>query len=688
MDVKKLSLRVSLGLVITIMLIVIYGWIQNIAIYKSLFPHGPDMKANAALCFLLISFSMGLLITDSYRPLRRFLSIFFALAVLVFSTLVFIEYTFDFNFGIDEWLFVDPSGMRGHSPAGRFSPVSAINFILISLGLLFDLVPRRPAFRVSHIFLMLCFINSLQSFLGTAFNISHVFGMDLFIPMAMPSAFSFTILSCVLLAWRSRNGLMERLTSPTATALMSRRMLVAAVLISPCLKAISILGMSHGWIGEGVGQFIQSMGTIVFMGLIILVTAGALLKNEVQQAFARKVIERSRYELEKAKNEAEAASLAKSQFLANMSHEIRTPLGIILGFSELGMESLHKPDEAANYLRSINRNALELSKLLGEILDLSKVEANKLEAEKIDFDWITLVNDVCNLMRVKAKEKSIELRLNLEMPMPEFIESDPTRIRQILINLVGNAIKFTNSGWVQLNVSAHLQSQDFYLIRMEVTDTGIGISSEHQDFLFKPFSQADSSMTRKFGGTGLGLVLSKQLAVVLGGDLKLINSAPNEGSTFVCSIRVKAKPDYKKTANAIGSSKKFDLSRLHILLAEDSIDNQVLINHYLRSTGARLSIANNGKEAVTKNLEHQFDLVLMDIQMPVMDGFKALAELRAQGYKNPVIAVTAHAMKEEQERALLAGFTDYLTKPLNKALLLSVLEKIAFNKKNELKSEI
>ncbi|MBC7740774.1 MAG: response regulator [Bdellovibrionaceae bacterium] len=680
MPIKKFILRATVLLAVVMSLTVLYGWIQNISIYKTLLPGRPDMKANAAVFFLCISIAFLLSITEVRRAWRRYLGSYFVGFTFIFSTLILCEYIFSFDSGIDEFLFLDPNGLNGHSPPGRFSPVTAINFILLSLGILFDILPPRPWYRLSQLLLMLCFLNSLQSFLGSAIGISHIFGMDQFLPMALHTAFSFTILSAVFLTWRSHFGLMERFTSETASALMARRMLIAALLISPCLKAFSIFGVNMDWFSQGDAQFIQSMGTLVFMGLLVVVTAGALLRNEREQNLARKVIERSRYELEKAKDEAEAASLAKSQFLANMSHEIRTPLGIILGFSELGLESLQKPEEAANYLRSINRNANELSKLLGEILDLSKVEANKLEAEKINFAWLALVEDVCNLLRVKANEKGIELKLNLQMPLPSVIESDPTRLRQILINLIGNAIKFTNQGSVDVTVSATMQSQDFYQVRFEIEDSGIGISEEQKDFLFKPFSQADSSMTRKFGGTGLGLVLSKQLAVVLGGDLVLVRSEPNRGSTFACTLRTKVSDEFIKTNNDRANQKSIDLSALHILLAEDSIDNQVLINHYLRSSGAKLSIANNGLEAVQKNLQEQFDVVLMDIQMPVMDGFKALTELRAQGYKRPVIAVTAHAMKEEQERAFQAGFNNYLTKPLNKNLLLNVLEKIAVQK--------
>jgi signal transduction histidine kinase/CheY-like chemotaxis protein len=665
-------------MVVSLALVVLYGWITDIAIFKTLLPGRPDMKANAAICFLLASCSAFLALFSAERKWAHRLSAFLAIFILAYSALVLLEYAFGYDFGIDELLFLDPNGLHGHSPPGRFSPVTALNFILFSLGILFFVLPKNPWCRTGQTFFMLVFVNAIQSFVGMAFGISHIFGMNEFIPMAVHTSFSFTLLSSALLAFHSDQGLMERFTSPLASALMARRMMIASILVFPILKVISDAGVNNLWFNRGVAMFLQSMGGIIFMAIIVIVTAGALLRNEKEQALTNRMIDQNREDLKKAKEEAEAASHAKSQFLANMSHEIRTPLGIILGFSELGLESLENPQEAANYLKAINRNAHELSKLIGEILDLSKVEANKLEAEKLAFSWISLLEEVCGLLRVKAEEKGIRLHLSIEHPVPNMIESDPTRLRQILINLIGNAVKFTSRGVVQVKASARFEEKlDQYCLQIQVKDSGIGISPDQQKVLFQPFSQADNSMTRKFGGTGLGLVLSKQIAQALGGNLVLLESRPGLGSVFLCTLYSRKLEQMsllpQKQKDVLG----LNLRHLNLLVVDDSIDNQILIQHYLRPTGARISVANNGLEAVNRATQDSFDLILMDIQMPVMDGFRALTELRAQGFAKPIVAITAHALKEEQERAFKAGFNDYLTKPISKSQLVTVLQKAA-----------
>jgi PAS domain S-box-containing protein len=392
---------------------------------------------------------------------------------------------------------------------------------------------------------------------------------------------------------------------------------------------------------------------------------------------------RTQQALEAAKVDAERANEAKSAFLANMSHEIRTPLGAVLGFVSLLKDPTLPRDEADRYLEIIDRNSSHLLRIIDDVLDLAKVEAGKIVIERVEFSLPELLTDFASLMRLRAVENGIEFQAKTIGPIPDAILSDPTRIRQILANVVGNAIKFTSRGRVVLAVEAHGSE-----LRFRVEDTGRGIADDQRDLLFKAFAQADSSTTRKFGGTGLGLVLTRRLAEALGGRFDLVESELGVGSVFEAAIRVEipkharsiaidavAAPEMGSAKQVKASGKTTELGGLDLLLVEDSPDNQVLIKMLVTKTGAKMTIANNGKEGVEKALAHRYDLVLMDIQMPVMDGHEAIRRLRAQGYDGPVIALTAHAMSEERTRSEQSGFTDFLSKPIDRVALFDVLRK-------------
>jgi PAS domain S-box-containing protein len=387
-------------------------------------------------------------------------------------------------------------------------------------------------------------------------------------------------------------------------------------------------------------------------------------------------------ELKNAKEAAEEASATKSAFLANMSHEIRTPLGAVLGFSELLMSQELTVSERNNSLEVIKRNGRLLSNLINEILDLSKVEAGRLEIEKMDVNVSEILSEVGNFLNLEASEKGIRLTMAAEGGLPKTIFTDPMRLRQILINIIGNAIKFTDRGSVQVKVKLFSDSLERTQLCIAVKDTGPGISAEQASKLFTPFTQADPSTTRKFGGTGLGLVLSKKLANILGGDVVLTESTPGVGSTFAISI------DPGEIETTIFSSTDFrdqkilpfpiphpsqNLRHLNILVVEDSPDNQVLIQRLLRMAGAKIQIASNGREALEKVHQSDFDMILMDLQMPEMDGFEATRRLRAQGFRKPIIALTAHAMKEERKRCLESGFDEHLSKPVDREALIRTL---------------
>ena len=384
---------------------------------------------------------------------------------------------------------------------------------------------------------------------------------------------------------------------------------------------------------------------------------------------------------EEAKVEAERSNKAKSAFLANMSHEIRTPLGAIMGFVGLLKDKELSDEEILNYHAIIERNSHHLLRIIDDILDLAKVEAGKIVIEKIEFSLLEFLGEFSSLAGIKAREKGIAFEFRPETLVPEIVISDPTRLRQVLSNIVSNAIKFTEKGSVKFRVKYNNQRLHFI-----VKDTGRGISPVQRVALFQAFSQADSSTTRKFGGTGLGLVLTKKIAEAFGGDFDLTESEIGKGSVFEASIPITVpaqaklvpldKIEVEPSSENHLDPYQVDLKSLEILLVEDSPDNQYLVQKMLSKTGTKIVTANDGAEGVKLALSHPYDIILMDIQMPVMDGHEAVRTLRSQGYARPIVALTAHAMKEEREHAVLSGFSHFLTKPINRNNLIDLLEML------------
>lgn len=388
-------------------------------------------------------------------------------------------------------------------------------------------------------------------------------------------------------------------------------------------------------------------------------------------------------ELQQAKRAAEEASQAKTNFLAHMSHEIRTPLGIILGFTELLSDPGLSAQERANYISTIQKNGRLLASLINQVLDLSKIEAGLLETELMEVQTIEVLRDVKHLMEPKANEKGLQLRFSFREAIPTVIRTDPTALRQIFVNIIGNAIKFTPEGRVEVRTRFSRRGDRPKLI-FDIADSGVGLTAEQSDRLFKPFSQADTTTTRKYGGTGLGLYLSKRIAQALGGDLTVLATQPKKGSVFRVTIdpgpltgRIFTKytdiPEVEiLPASPIATQlvRQQRLASKRVLLVEDSEDNQRLVKKLLNIEGAQVDVAANGALGLEAALKKHYDVVLMDIQMPIMDGYEATRRLREKGYAVPIIALTAHAMLEEKERCLRSGFSDYLSKPINRSDLI------------------
>lgn len=430
-------------------------------------------------------------------------------------------------------------------------------------------------------------------------------------------------------------------------------------------------------------RWLEHAGWVLFEDLWLVICCRQGLCEVQDIARHRADLEHSQIILEQQTKAAEAANHAKSQFLANMSHEIRTPLNAILGFTDLMRSDAQLAvEDRDSHLEAVHRGGTHLLSIINDILDLSKIEAGQMQYEQIRFSPHQVIVDTLSFMRVRAAEKGISLEGRWLGRVPETIVSDPARFRQLLINLVGNAMKFTERGSVQILSRLNPAKE---LLQIEIVDTGVGIAADKIGSLFVPFTQADVSVTRRFGGTGLGLSICRHIAHSLGGEIT-VQSTEGQGSTFTVTISTGSLEGIKmldtppqealSTPTHQSHQDKLRLDGMDVLIVDDGETNRKLLRLLLTRAGAMVETAEQGQAALELATQRPFDAILMDMQMPVLDGYSATRKLRERGFTTPVIALTAHAMSGEEQKCRAAGCDFYLTKPVDRQELIATLSRL------------
>ncbi len=658
-------------------ILALLGWAVHSSLLVQVFPHLAPMQRNTALNMVFGGFAlMGII---AARPKL----VFHCCGVLgVVAGASFLEYVLGINFGIDQLLGPGAVNTELANP-GRMSPVTAVCFLVLATVLVLSqtmpLKRRSPILGIGG--LLIAGIGA-GGWISVVAGTSDAFAWGNVARMAVHTAFGLMLLglAAAALAWDlSESSLIESVWVPlgfTLSVAIARLGIWRALSLRNHIKAdfFSMLTL------------LSVLMSAALLGLIIHLA----LKAHSQRAVLQSVNRRLEKEIEErriAEEAARAASRAKSEFLANMSHEIRTPMTGVLGMIDLVRLSA-LPAEEREHLELARSAADSLLSLLNEILDLSKIEAGRLEISPAPFSVRHCVSQAVRMFEVSTHDKGLDLITRVDAGVPDNVVGDALRLRQILVNLVGNAVKFTERGSVVVQVRIETQTAAEVVLHIQVTDTGVGIPAEKQNMIFDPFRQADGSMARRYGGTGLGLTISARLVELMGGKIR-VESEPGKGSTFSFTIpmapasaeeRIELSREFRANpgVRCHGSRKR----SLRLLVAEDNVVSQRLVAELLRREGHEVTLAGNGREAVAAVLAGDFDVVLMDIQMPAMDGHQATAAIRLaeSGRHTPIVAMTAHSMKGDEQKCLEAGMDDYLSKPIDVASLLATLEKWSVNR--------